>query len=139
MSKPFFVPSEVYEKRITQCKSCEYYQSLLGNCKICGCFMKIKARISQQHCPKYFWKMHDFGYDPQELTKDLPQDLIDEVRKIYPDIKTGKAKDQATKRKMIELYNIIYGGQYNTTTNCSGCLNTCFKGISKIYHYYEEL
>jgi len=136
MSNAFFVPSEVYEKRIAQCKSCQFYHSLLGNCKICGCFMKIKARISQQHCPKYYWRMHDFGYDQKNLTKDLPQDLIDEVMKLYPDIKTGRAKDHATKKKMIELYNIIFNGNYNTSTNCSGCLNTCLKGITKIYEEY---
>ena len=29
----FFVPNEVYEDRITICKSCFYFKSLLGTCK----------------------------------------------------------------------------------------------------------
>lgn len=135
----FFVPSDVYEKRISECKSCKYYSKILGNCKVCGCFMKLKARISHQHCPKYYWKMHDFGYDQNKNSKEIPKNLIDEAIEIYPDIKNGKAKDHETKRKMIELYNIIYGADYNIRTNCKSCLNTCLKGIIKIYKENEKL
>ena len=135
----FFVSDEVYKKRIGMCKACEFYSNLLGNCKICGCFMKVKARISQQHCPKYYWTMTDFGYDSKKLTKDLPKEIIEEVRKVYPYIKTGKATNHANKKRMIELHNMIYGTGYNTGTNCSGCLSTCFKGITKIYKDNEEL
>ena len=67
----FFVPSEVYEKRIAKCKACVYYKDLLGNCSICGCFMKIKARISHQHCPKYYWKQNDFGMDSIRPSKHI--------------------------------------------------------------------
>ena len=43
----FFVPDEIYEERLAICKGCVYYKKLFGNCSVCKCFMKIKARISK--------------------------------------------------------------------------------------------
>tara|TARA_R110000824_G_scaffold107747_2_gene254268 strand:+ start:5694 stop:6119 length:426 start_codon:yes stop_codon:yes gene_type:complete len=138
MNSSFFVPDKVYKKRIAVCKKCDYYFSPTGSCKICGCFMKIKARISQQHCPKYYWKMHDFGYDQTELTKELPQEVKDGVIEVWEHIKTGVAANHESKRKMIELYNIIYGGSYSITTSCGSCLGSAFRGIAKIYKKIED-
>tara|TARA_R100000655_G_scaffold108074_1_gene159388 strand:- start:1553 stop:1978 length:426 start_codon:yes stop_codon:yes gene_type:complete len=132
----FFVPSEIYEERIKVCKDCVYYSKILGNCKICGCFMKIKARISQMHCPKYYWKMHDFGFDEKKLTKEIPEDIKKEVCEIYPLIKSGRAPNKETTRRLVELYNIIYGGSFDSRTSCSSCLETCWRGILK---YHEEI
>jgi len=133
----FFVEEEIYEKRIAICKECIYYSKILGNCKICGCFMKIKARISNQHCPKYYWTMHDFGMDGKNLSKDPPADLIDEVMELWPDIKTGRAKNHECKRRMIELYNVIYNADYDIRTSCRSCVDTCFKGITSFYEKYK--
>ena len=52
----FFVPNEIYEDRMAICKGCVYYSKVLGNCKICKCFMKIKSRISSQSCPQNYWE-----------------------------------------------------------------------------------
>ena len=129
----FFVSNDVYEDRITICKSCDYYFKLTGNCKVCLCFMKVKARIAPQECPKKYWQKTT----EIETPDDLPQEIIDEVIKLWDDLKTGKAKDHAAKSKMIEIYNTIHMTNYKTTTSCGSCLSTCFDGIKKIYKKYS--
>ena len=53
------MPTEIYEDRIAICRGCKHYLSLLGNCGICKCFMKIKARLAPMSCPKKYWnKLH---------------------------------------------------------------------------------
>jgi len=130
----FFVPQKVYEDRIAICKSCVYYKSLLGNCSICKCFMKVKARIATQECPQKYWEKTT----EVEVRTDIPEEIIEEIIALYPDLKTGRAKDQAAKKKMIELYNTIYNTNYGVRTNCGSCISTCFDGIKKIYNEYSK-
>ncbi len=132
----FFVPNEVYEDRIAICKSCDKYLSLLGNCSICKCFMKVKARIAQSECvanPKKWQKTTKI-----ETPKELPKEIIEEILDMWKDLKTGKAKNHAAKKRMIETYNTIHNTNYSTGTNCGSCLSTCFDGIKKLYKKYSE-
>ena len=130
----FFVTDEVYQDRIAICKGCVYYSSLLGNCTVCKCFMKIKARLAPLACPKKYWDKTTEVTAPD----DLPQHLIDEILDLWKDLKTGRAKDIAAKKKMITLYNVIYMTNYGTGTNCGSCISTCFDGIKKLYNKYSE-
>ena len=130
----FFVPDEIYEERLAICKECVYYFKPTGNCKRCLCFMKIKARIAPMACPEKYWdKTTEI-----EVPDDLPQHLIEEVLDIWKDLKTGRAKDIAAKKRMIELYNTIYMTNYSTGTNCGSCLSTCYNGIKKLYNKYND-
>jgi len=130
----FFVPQQIYEDRIAICKGCVYYSSLLGNCKICLCFMKVKSKISSQSCPKGFWQKTT----EVEVREDIPEEIINEVLNLWKDLKTGRAKNQEAKSKMIQLYNVIYGSNYSVNTNCGSCLAACFDGIKKIYKEYSS-
>lgn len=129
----FFVPKDIYEERLDICKACVYYFKPTGSCKRCLCFMKVKARISPMQCPEKYW----LKTSEVEARTDIPEELIEEVLLLWDDLKSGRAKDQAAKKKMIEIYNTIYLSNYSTTTNCSSCLSTCFKGIKKIYEEYS--
>ena len=129
----FFVPNEIYEDRMAICKSCTYYSSLLGNCTICKCFMKVKSKISSQSCPKGFWQKTT----EVEVRKDIPEEIIAEIVLLWEDLKTGRAKDQTAKKKMIEIYNTLYNTNYSTGTNCGSCIAACFDGIKKIYKEYS--
>ena len=130
----FFVPNNVYNDRISICKSCEFFYSLTGSCKVCLCFMKIKARIGSQGCPQKFWdKTNEI-----EVQEELPEEIIEEVLELWDDLKTGRAKNQTAKKKMIELYNTIYNTNYKTGTNCGSCISTCFDGIKKLYNEYQK-
>ena len=130
----FFVPNKVYEERLAICKECVYYFKPTGNCKRCMCFMKIKARIAPMECPQKYWQKTT----EIEMPDDLPQHLIEEVLDIWDDLKTGRAKNVETKKKMIELYNTIYMTNYGTGTNCGSCISTCYDGIKKLYKKYTE-
>tara|TARA_R100001163_G_scaffold65778_1_gene64756 strand:- start:1434 stop:1835 length:402 start_codon:yes stop_codon:yes gene_type:complete len=130
----FFVPNEVYEDRLAICKECIYYFKPTGTCKDCGCFMKIKARLAPMECSQKKWQKTT----KIETPDDLPQEIIDEVLEVWEDLKTGKAKNQAAKKKMIEIYNVIYMTSYSPTTNCGSCISTCFDGIKNLYKKYSQ-
>jgi len=128
----FFVKNEVYEERIALCRECVYYFKPTGTCKVCLCFMKVKARIGVMECPQKYW-----GKTTEvERPDDIPQELIEECLLIWEDIKTGVAKNVTVKKKMVELYNTIYGTRYKPTSNCGTCLNNCFQGIKQIKEKY---
>ena len=95
--------------------------------------MKIKARIGSQECPEKYWT----STNEVERMTEIPKEIVQEVLLVWEDLKTGRAKDQASKKKMIELYNTIYSSNFSTRTNCSSCVATCFKGIEKIYNEYS--
>ena len=130
----FFVPNKVYKDRMAICKECIYYSKTLGQCKRCLCFMKIKARIGSQECPQKYWSKTS----KVEMPDDLPKEMIDEILELWEDLKTGRAKDQQAKKKMITLYNTIYNANYGTGTNCGSCISTCFDGIKKLYNKYND-
>jgi len=127
MSK-FFVNKDSYKARLEVCRGCEHYFTPTGNCKVCGCFMRVKASISVMNCPIGKWE------PPVEIYRqsEVPEHLIEEAKKIWGDIKTGIAKDIEIKKQAVELYNAIYEGGFKPTTNCSSCLNTVRLGIKKI-------
>ena len=131
----FFVPQKVYEDRIAICKGCIYYFKPTGTCKDCGCFMKIKARLAPMECSQKKWEKTK----EVEAPESLPQEIVDEILDMWKDLKTGRAKDQAAKKRMIETYNTIFNTSYNVRTNCGSCISTCFDGIKKIYNEYSKI
>ena len=130
----FLVPNGIYKDRIEICKSCVYYFKPTGTCKDCGCFMKLKARLAPMGCSQGKWQKTT----EIETPDDLPQEIIDEILDMWKDLKTGRAKDQAAKKRMIETYNVIHGTNYSPTTNCGSCISTCFDEIKKLYKKYSE-
>ena len=130
----FFVGQQTYEKRMAICKGCAYYFKPSGQCKRCLCFMKIKARIGSQSCPQKYWDKTT----EVEVRTDIPEEIIAEIILLWEDLKTGRAKDQAAKNKMIEIYNTLYNTNYSVRTNCGSCIAACFDGIKKIYKEYSK-
>ena len=130
----FFVPNNIYEDRIAICKGCVYYFKPTGSCKVCKCFMKIKCRLAPMACPQKYWDKTTEVETPDEL----PEEIINEILDLWKDLKTGRAKDQTAKTKMIELYNTIHNTNYNPNTNCGSCISTCFDGIKKLYKLYSD-
>lgn len=43
------VPAPVYETRLAACKDCE--QLLSGMCRICGCYVELRAVMKKNGCP----------------------------------------------------------------------------------------
>ena len=130
----FFVPNEVYEDRMAICKECTHYFKLTGNCLKCGCFVKLKSRISVMSCPIKKWNKTTEVEKPDSL----PKEIVDEILDMWKDLKTGRAKDVTAKKRMISTYNTIYNTNYGTGTNCGSCISTCFDGIKKLYYEYSK-
>ena len=96
--------------------------------------MKVKARIEPMECPQKYWEKTA----EMETPDDLPKEIVDEILDLWKDLKTGRAKDVAAKKRMIETYNTIYNTNYGTRTNCGSCISTCFDGIKKLYYEYSK-
>ena len=46
-------PASEIDRRLAICAECEFFSQ--GRCKICGCFMRFKAKLSTGDCPKGKW------------------------------------------------------------------------------------
>lgn len=43
------VSEEVYEERLAACRGCD--ELLEGMCRVCGCFVEMRAAMANRHCP----------------------------------------------------------------------------------------
>ena len=43
------VSGDEYERRLSECQKCD--QLLNGMCRVCGCFVEMRAAIAVRHCP----------------------------------------------------------------------------------------
>lgn len=42
-------PSDIYEERLAICKTCDNLMN--GMCRICGCYVELRALIAVRSCP----------------------------------------------------------------------------------------
>ena len=42
---------DIIDKRLSICKGCEHFIGVTSQCRECGCFMKVKTRLSVSQCP----------------------------------------------------------------------------------------
>lgn len=54
-----YVSQEVYDSRLEECKSCEKFIKLTGQCSSCGCIMKLKCAVSHAFCPLNKWQAEE--------------------------------------------------------------------------------
>jgi hypothetical protein len=47
--------NSLYSKRVSICSKCDRLFSPTFQCKECGCFMKIKAKLENARCPLGKW------------------------------------------------------------------------------------
>jgi len=53
--------SAIIDARLAECRDCEHFIKATSQCKKCGCFMKVKARLATASCPIGKWeKEYDF-------------------------------------------------------------------------------
>jgi len=48
------VMDDVYNRRLKECNSCGHKIGI--RCRVCGCFVKVKAKWAEQECPEGKWK-----------------------------------------------------------------------------------
>ena len=46
---------ELSAYRLEICKACPQYRQATNQCKLCGCFMKLKTTLAQATCPLNKW------------------------------------------------------------------------------------
>jgi hypothetical protein len=47
--------AELAQERIKVCESCPEFKRLARQCKLCGCFMDMKTKLLEAHCPADKW------------------------------------------------------------------------------------
>ena len=117
----FFADKDTRKMRLDICRKCPKYISLTGNCRICGCFMRVKTSIAKLSCPD----------NPQRWSKvytydevKVPDNLRDEVEIIWEDMKGGKFKNYEVKFQAIDLYNTLTNSGISHRTSCTSCLSS---------------
>ena len=50
------VNEDEYKERIETCSTCEHLNQQKATCKMCGCYMPVKATWATSNCPKGKWK-----------------------------------------------------------------------------------
>ena len=48
-------PAELAGERMKLCAQCPEFTKLTKQCKLCGCYMELKTRLLEAHCPKDLW------------------------------------------------------------------------------------
>lgn len=65
------VDEKIKLDRLNICKSCEYFNESLHQCRHCGCFLQIKTSWASEKCPIDKWNS-EIEVKNQELTQFLP-------------------------------------------------------------------
>ncbi len=74
-----FVDKEVYAKRIARCDTCPHRNNT--TCRLCGCYVNIKAKLNSQTCPIGKWA--DLNPPPTPFPfPDTP--ILDLFFHVYP-------------------------------------------------------
>ena len=82
---PLIVSETVYQKRMSICRKCEYFDKSAIRCKHCGCFLQQKARVALDSCPINRWTEVDETWDEEEYQNLIQQAQEQEEKK--PDLK----------------------------------------------------
>lgn len=48
-------PPAVVAERVAICGGCEHFQKVARRCKLCGCFVHLKAKAQASKCPAGKW------------------------------------------------------------------------------------
>jgi ribosomal protein L32 len=46
---------ELKAHRLSICESCEHFRQTTRTCRLCGCFMDLKATLDRAKCPAEKW------------------------------------------------------------------------------------
>ena len=50
-----YISSDIFKKRLSVCKNCPLFIKITNQCRQCGCFMNLKAKLSHASCPIGNW------------------------------------------------------------------------------------
>lgn len=50
-----YASPDAQNERYGMCESCEHFRQKTKQCKLCGCFMKMKVKLLEAECPIGKW------------------------------------------------------------------------------------
>ena len=112
--------------RLAICKKCKHFRKSTNQCKKCGCFMQLKARIAFTKCPIDKW----------DREKDITNDQLSILRRIFKDLKNDKVTHQENVN-LTNIYNDIFG-MNKKITGCGSCVKLTVEELKQVYEAYEE-
>ena len=51
LDKSLIVSDDIYKQRLSHCTKCDNLIS--GMCLKCGCYVEVRAKLKESHCPDY--------------------------------------------------------------------------------------
>lgn len=70
------VSEDLYKERVSTCKSCEQYDEIENQCKLCGCYVPAKARNVFDSCPVKKWDVDVDSWEEkfQKIVEELDKE-----------------------------------------------------------------
>lgn len=65
------VSEEKKEERLNICRSCNFFNDTVYQCKLCGCFLQIKTSWASEKCPINKW-LSETGDKNEQLSEPIP-------------------------------------------------------------------
>ena len=66
----FWASKQTVVERAKVCAGCEWLFRPTGQCKRCGCFVKLKVKVASQNCPINKWLPED-GSNPFDNGEEM--------------------------------------------------------------------
>ena len=114
-----------YQERISICNSCPHFRKSLSQCKKCGCFMKVKAKIAFTRCPIGKW----------ERENDLTKDQLSILKRLLKQIGSDKI-NHSDNVGVTNLYNEIFGMK-KKVSKCGSCVAQTINELKEVLKSYE--
>jgi len=118
--------NKVYNERMEICKGCKHFRKSVSQCKKCGCFMKLKAKVSFTKCPDGKW----------EREREITSDQYSILKRLLESIEGNKLKRQQN-IGLTNLYNEIFGLK-KSVSSCSSCVAQIVNDLKKVLESYES-
>lgn len=112
--------------RLTICKKCKHFRKSTQQCKKCGCFMQVKARIAFTKCPIGKW----------DREKNITKDQLSILRRLFKGLGRDKVNHQENVN-LTNIYNEIFG-MNKKVTSCGSCVKQTVEELRKVYEAYGE-
>lgn len=129
------VEQNEYEKRLSSCKGCKWFTNQ-GTCgtpiigqtikykkgkkKLCGCFMRAKARLVFADCPIHKWDKQKITQDQRKWAKD--------VKGFLNDMEDRETLTQEEVKIVYEFHNKTHGSK-TKTSSCGKCVKTALNEL----------
>ena len=112
--------------RLAICNKCKHFRKSVNQCKKCGCFMQIKARIAFTKCPIDKW----------DRETNITKDQLSILKRVFEEIE-GDRVTHDQNRNLTNIYNDIFG-MNKKVTGCASCVKQTVNDLKEVYEAYKD-